>query len=116
MPTSWVSQLFVAFTFASIITCIPTKPSPKRQSGNGIVTGINSEDENGDSILHFQDRQLTGEAGNSFLRREVRDMKANYPDQWNLYLLALDQLHIVNQEDPFSYYGLAGKLSLWIIG
>ena len=36
-------------------------------------------------------------------------MQANYPDQWNLYLLGLDQLHITDQEDPNSYYGLAGS-------
>lgn len=39
-------------------------------------------------------------------------MRANHPDQWNLYLLGLDQLHTTNQEDPYSYYGLAGKLAL----
>ncbi|KAF1359583.1 tyrosinase [Lizonia empirigonia] len=38
---------------------------------------------------------------------EVRDMQANYPDMWNLYLLGLNQLYTTSQEDPFSYYGLA---------
>ena len=36
-------------------------------------------------------------------------MRANYPDQWNLYLLGLDGLHTMSQDQPFSYYGLAGK-------
>lgn len=36
-------------------------------------------------------------------------MQANYPDQWNLYILALDQMHIAAQEDPLSYYGLASE-------
>lgn len=40
---------------------------------------------------------------------EVRDMQANYPDMWNLYLLGLNQLYTTSQEDPFSYYGLASK-------
>lgn len=39
-------------------------------------------------------------------------MQANYPDQWNLYLLGLDQLHITKQEEPNSFYGLAGSLLL----
>ncbi|KAJ4404417.1 hypothetical protein N0V91_005938 [Didymella pomorum] len=34
-------------------------------------------------------------------------MQANYPDQWNLYLLALDQMHVGDQEDPLSYYAIA---------
>lgn len=38
-------------------------------------------------------------------------MQANYPDQWNLYLLALDQMHVGDQDDPFSYYGLASESS-----
>jgi len=56
-------------------------------------------------------RPLTFTPGNPFLRLEVRDMEANYPDQWNLYLLALDQMHVGDQEDPFSYYGLASQSS-----
>lgn len=41
-------------------------------------------------------------------------MQANYPDQWNLYLLALDQIHVADEADPFSYYGLASESSLLI--
>jgi tyrosinase len=37
-------------------------------------------------------------------------MKAHYPDQWNLYMLGLDQLYLADQADPYSYYSLAGKL------
>ncbi|KAF2026103.1 tyrosinase [Setomelanomma holmii] len=41
------------------------------------------------------------------MRREIRDLKDNHPEQWNLYLLALDRLHWQDQSDPLSYYGLA---------
>ncbi|KAF9699590.1 hypothetical protein EKO04_002625 [Ascochyta lentis] len=92
MPLSWASPLFVALTFISAITCTPVTPGYKRQLSNSIVTGADTRDEN----------------GNPFLRLEVRDMQANYPDQWNLYLLGLDQLHVTEQGDPYSYYGLAG--------
>jgi len=37
-------------------------------------------------------------------------MKANHADQWNLYMLGLDQMHRRDQTDPNSYYSLAGKL------
>ncbi|KAF2622028.1 tyrosinase [Macroventuria anomochaeta] len=92
MFMSWASWLLAALTFVSVVTCTPATPNSKRQSGSGIVTGIESRDLN----------------GNPFLRLEVRDMRANYPDQWNLYLLGLDQLHTTSQKEPNSYYGLAG--------
>lgn len=41
------------------------------------------------------------------MRREISDLMNNYPDQWNLYMLALDDLHHANQSDPYSFYGLA---------
>lgn len=41
------------------------------------------------------------------MRREIRDLMDNYPDQWSLYMLALDSLHRADQSDPFSFYGLA---------
>jgi len=41
------------------------------------------------------------------VRREIRDLKANYPDQWTLYLLALERLQWSDQSNPYSYYGLA---------
>lgn len=47
--------------------------------------------------------------GAPFIRREVRDLQSNYPDQWALYLLALDQMHGAAQEDPASYYGVASE-------
>jgi|SRR5690242_8705086 len=56
--------------------------------------------------------ELIHKLGNPFLRLEVRDMEANYPDQWSLYLLGLDQLHMTDQQDSLSYYGLAGENAL----
>ncbi|KAF1925295.1 tyrosinase [Didymella exigua CBS 183.55] len=91
MLASWTSWLVVASTLVSVTTCISTVPLNKRQSTEGIVTGIDSRDQN----------------GNPFLRLEVRDMQANFPDQWNLYLIALDQLHTTDEDSPSSYYGLA---------
>ncbi|RAR06516.1 Di-copper centre-containing protein [Stemphylium lycopersici] len=44
---------------------------------------------------------------NVYVRREISDLMKNYPDQWNLYMLALDDLHRANQSDPYSFYGLA---------
>jgi tyrosinase len=46
------------------------------------------------------------------MRREVRDLKDNFPDQWNLYLLGMAAFQSTTQTDPFSYYSLAGKCYL----
>ncbi|TVY81027.1 Tyrosinase, partial [Lachnellula suecica] len=42
------------------------------------------------------------------LRIEIRDLQANHPDQWNLYLLALDAFKSVDEKSDLSYYGIAG--------
>jgi tyrosinase len=41
------------------------------------------------------------------VRREIRDLKENYPDQWNLYLLGLGSLQWTTQSDALSYYSIA---------
>lgn len=110
MSTARASWLLAALIFVSVTVCTPTEPISKRQSGSGIVTGIDSRDQNGRRTYCFRYLELTHVTGNPFLRLEVRDMRTNYPDQWNLYLLGLDQLHVTSQEEPESYYGLAGEL------
>lgn len=42
------------------------------------------------------------------LRREVRDLQKNFPDQWNLFLLGLVNFQQVDADDLLSYYQLAG--------
>ncbi|KAF2815808.1 tyrosinase-domain-containing protein [Mytilinidion resinicola] len=42
------------------------------------------------------------------IRREIRDLQANYKDQWNLYLLGLAAFQNVSETDLLSYYQLAG--------
>jgi tyrosinase len=42
------------------------------------------------------------------LRREIRDLQANFKDQWNLYLLGLQDLQKKPVTDLLSYYQLAG--------
>jgi tyrosinase len=41
-------------------------------------------------------------------RREIRDLQQNYPDEFNVYLLGLQRLQSVNQQDPLSWFQLAG--------
>ncbi len=43
------------------------------------------------------------------IRRELRDLEKNYPDQWNLYILALADFQNVPESEQLSYYGIAGE-------
>jgi tyrosinase len=46
--------------------------------------------------------------GSTPLRLEIRDVKAD-KYRWDLYILALSMFQSVNQDDPLSYYQVAGK-------
>jgi tyrosinase len=46
------------------------------------------------------------------LRREIRDLEANFPDQFNLFVLAMRQLQKKSKDDPLSYYQIAGETGL----
>lgn len=43
------------------------------------------------------------------LRREIRDLQNNFPDQWNVYLLGLKDFQETDENDPLSYYQIAGR-------
>lgn len=43
------------------------------------------------------------------LRREIHDLKDNFPEQWNLYLLGLRSFQTNDQSSPVSYYQIAGR-------
>jgi tyrosinase len=65
------------------------------------MVGFNTEEP---SIVHTTD--LT--TGLVPTRREVRDLKNNFPDQWNVYMLGLRSFQMSEQSDPLSYYAIAG--------
>ena len=48
-------------------------------------------------------------AGSVPLRLELRDLEQSQPDQWNLYLLALDAFQKLDGTSDLSYYGIAGE-------
>jgi tyrosinase len=41
-------------------------------------------------------------------RREIRDLQQNYPDEFNVYLLGLQRLQSVDQQDSLSWFQVAG--------
>ncbi|KAF1911531.1 hypothetical protein BDU57DRAFT_461208 [Ampelomyces quisqualis] len=95
MRNLWTLGSVIYAIVATIVTCTPVEhydTLKSRQSSEGVVAGIAWRDEN----------------GNVPVRREVRDLKENYPDQWNLYLLGLAALEWSDQNDSLSYYSLAG--------
>ncbi|KAH7379109.1 hypothetical protein DE146DRAFT_761311 [Phaeosphaeria sp. MPI-PUGE-AT-0046c] len=97
MPTLLSFLALLSLLFTTIVTCGPIKSHgthQRRQNGEGVVSGI-----------EWRDNQSSVP-----VRREVRDLRDNYPEQWNLYLLALTDLQWADQSDPLSYYSLASKL------
>ncbi|OJD35302.1 di-copper centre-containing protein [Diplodia corticola] len=50
---------------------------------------------------------LTGATGGVYPRLEVRDL-ANNPDQWNLFVLAMQRFQLKPQTNKLSYYQVAG--------
>ncbi len=43
------------------------------------------------------------------IRREIRDLQTNSPDQFNLFLLGLREFQGVDENQLLSYYQIAGK-------
>ncbi|KAF2681958.1 Di-copper centre-containing protein [Lentithecium fluviatile CBS 122367] len=46
--------------------------------------------------------------GRPHIRHEIRDLKDNYPDHWNLYILALRAFQQMDQSNPLSSYKILG--------
>ncbi|KAB8292555.1 hypothetical protein EYC80_008264 [Monilinia laxa] len=42
------------------------------------------------------------------LRREIRDLQRNFPDQWTLYILGLQAFQQLDEKSDLSWYGIAG--------
>ncbi|TEY36383.1 hypothetical protein BOTCAL_0554g00040 [Botryotinia calthae] len=42
------------------------------------------------------------------LRREIRDLQHNFPDQWTLYILGLQAFQQLDEKSDLSWYGIAG--------
>lgn len=51
---------------------------------------------------------LTNSLGSVPVRREVRELQSRFPDQWNLYMLGLEALQGMDENNITSYYQLAG--------
>ncbi|RAL58966.1 hypothetical protein DID88_009257 [Monilinia fructigena] len=46
--------------------------------------------------------------GSVLLRREIRDLQHNFPDQWTLYILGLQSFQQLDEKSDLSWYGIAG--------
>jgi tyrosinase len=52
-----------------------------------------------------------GSDGSVPIRREIRDLQKNYPQQWDLFCLGLLALQSVDESDDLSYYQISGENS-----
>jgi len=51
--------------------------------------------------------------GRPYLRRDIRDLKNNFPDQWNLFILATRAFRQIDASDPLSSYQILGMLGFY---
>jgi hypothetical protein len=52
---------------------------------------------------------ITGvQTGQALPRLEIRDLQNNYPDQFNVLILAWRSMQAMDQSDFLSYFGIAG--------
>jgi hypothetical protein len=104
---SFTQLLFSIAYFCASSICTPVDSS----------SGPNADDDIS-SLLQRRDGifSVLGVAGlgdsTVYPRLEIRDLKKNHPDQWNLFLLGLQRFQAINQDDKLSYFQIAGKL-LW---
>ena len=82
-------------------------------SGNVAITGVPTTPGPGgksDLALRFfpARRQPLTPTGSVPLRREVRDLQRNFPEQFNLYVLGLQHLQGLNENEDRSYYQISG--------
>ena len=113
MPLSYMSLVFSLLIHSLLASILPHEVRNLRHSH--IVEDIAAPIEE----VHYSTRRQmatfaitgvqSGRGGNGSvpLRLEIRQLQQN-ADQWNLYLLALDRLHNVNQNDLLSWYQISG--------
>jgi tyrosinase len=115
MANTWTLRYVLQIALASTVICSPFASDQQllqRQASVSVVTGIGWRDANG---MHEIDPDYEHEVtppGNVPVRREIRDLQKNHPDQWNLYLQGLEALHWNDQKDPLSLYGIASECIL----
>jgi len=105
--------LFVTVALASFATCTPMEPAAPWVAGDGgaaarhQTTGVLSHS-NGKHLGRGEKGPRADMTGRPSVRREIRDLHANYPDQFALYMLGLLAFQNVDQSDPLSYYSITG--------
>ncbi|ORY14554.1 hypothetical protein BCR34DRAFT_599107 [Clohesyomyces aquaticus] len=90
-----VLQFFSLTLLAALATAVAVPrdhPLHVGDAGVVLVTGVGGRDKSG----HVP------------VRREIRDLQTNFPDQWNVYILGLRSFQLTDQSDPVSFYQIAG--------
>jgi len=110
----WFIYPLIILLAAMLARCTPAIPRLPRINGPGrhVVAGLASRDEQGTFTISLGYYADLISAGHVHIRREIRDLKNNYPDQWALYILGLREFYNDDQASPLSFYEIAGKLSL----
>ncbi len=81
-------------------------------SGNVKITGVPTHPAaNGEVHLSFLLQRVLTVVGSVPIRRELRDLQANYPDVWNVFILGMKAYQAADEQQLTSYYQVAGKVS-----
>jgi len=91
-----------------LLTCtaavIEASVARSRPLGRGHRTPTIKERQNADTPY-----AITGvQTGQALPRLEIRDLQNNYPDQFNVLVLAWQSMQAMDQSDFLSYFGIAG--------
>ncbi|KAF1999331.1 Di-copper centre-containing protein [Amniculicola lignicola CBS 123094] len=101
----WLLKFLVSVLLTTLAACTPVQSSsgggrtrPFWKASKTLITGVEMVDRNS---------RHPWRPGHVHVRREVRDLKNNFPDMWNLYILGLRSLMVAEQAIPTSYYEIA---------
>jgi tyrosinase len=111
----WLDTLIFGLlvTFSRGTPVIVPQAAPRQAGDTGVVltTGLSSGIVEGKRLgpsLEVVKAPANHMVGHVPIRREIRDLKENFPEQFNLFILGLRSFQLSDQSDPESFYEIAG--------
>jgi hypothetical protein len=108
-----LANLLLAIVLSSIVGATPVQhqdPSKRAYGAVTMVTGAPGLAVNGDYLYVLYNNPLNSMKGKVPIRKEIRAMKNDDPDQFSLYILGLRAFQMVDETLPTSFYQIAGRI------
>ncbi len=103
-----IFRVLLLFSIASTVISAVRIPTPQYYQYGDIKQQRNAKRQSTSFIAVTGVRGAKAVDGSSPIRREIRDLEKSV-NVWTLYLLGLDSMQAAKQEDPLSWYKIAGK-------